>query len=258
MNFENLKLKDISYVVKFSPSVKNWSSKQRINHIIGIQFNGKVVHDLGYKKFTIGENCIYFLNQKDSFNAKVIQQSSAFSIHFTTYEPISTDSFSINIKDASEISSLINKIENLQIQYPAGNNLSASTFYALCALFDNIRAREYIRTDDRILKSKDYLDMHFKEEHCLENALKISQLSRRRFNDLFKKQFNSTPNKYIILKKIKLAQNLLSVGLLSITEISNLCGINDIYYFSKLFKSVVGITPKDYRKSTKTNTKNFP
>ena len=141
-------------------------------------------------------------------------------------------------------------MEKLQVVYPSGNNLSVSTFYMLCSLFDNIREREYIKSDDRIIKAKEHIDLYFKEVDCLEKACSLSKLSRRRFNDLFKKLFGVTPNRYAVLKRIELAENLLSLGSLSVTEISSMCGFSDIYYFSKLFKSIVGISPKAYKKRT--------
>ena len=164
MEFTNLRLKEVHCVVKFSPTEKFWTASNRINHIIGIQFKGKVLHDFGYKKFTIGENCIYFLNQKDKFSAKVIEQSSAFSVHFSTYEEIDTDSFCIKINDNSEISSLLSKMDNLNTLYPAGNNLSASVFYTLCSVFDRIRVREYAKTDERMIKAKEFVDLNFKDK----------------------------------------------------------------------------------------------
>ena len=41
--------------------------------------------------------------------------------------------------------------------------------------------------------------------------------------------------------------NLLNTTSLQIQTISQLCGISDVNYFSKIFKKYTGLTPKEYR-----------
>lgn len=45
------------------------------------------------------------------------------------------------------------------------------------------------------------------------------------------------------------AKSLLIEGEYSISEISAMVGYPDIYYFSKLFKKVEGLSPENYRAS---------
>ena len=47
------------------------------------------------------------------------------------------------------------------------------------------------------------MDLHFKEDGILALAAQKSELSRRRFNDLFKQQYGITPNDYLTDLKIK-------------------------------------------------------
>ena len=42
---------------------------------------------------------------------------------------------------------------------------------------------------------------------------------------------------------------------MSIIEIANLCGFEDQSYFTKVFKNIVGITPKKYRENRGKNEK---
>jgi YesN/AraC family two-component response regulator len=49
------------------------------------------------------------------------------------------------------------------------------------------------------------------------------------------------------MKKIELAQGLLSVGGITITEISDKCGFSDVYYFSKVFKQFTGKSPSNWK-----------
>ena len=51
----------------------------------------------------------------------------------------------------------------------------------------------------------------------------------------------------ITVKKIEQAKDLLSAGGISITEISELCGFSDVYYFSKTFKQICGMPPSAWK-----------
>ena len=91
------------------------------------------------------------------------------------------------------------------------------------------------------------MDTHFKERNCLKHAIETSNLTQRRFNDLFKQTFSITPNRYLTVLKIEFAKKLLKLGNLTIMEIADLCGFSDIYYFSKLFKKETGSTPTTFK-----------
>lgn len=247
MNFSNLKLKNIDFVIKFRSKQKRWSAKNRLNHIIGFQSKGRGKHDFGYQEFVIGEKYIYFLNQKDNFDVEMYEDCFSYSVHFTTYEPIEDDSFSFKINNEDEIVALLDKIEKQKNLSPDADNLASSYFYKLCSVFDELREKSCSYADKRIASAKEYIDVNFKEKTCLEDAYKLCNISRRRFNELFKNSYNITPNKYVVSRKIELAKQLLKSGSLSVSEISDTCGFSDVYYFCKVFKDRTGYTAREYK-----------
>lgn len=247
MRFEDLKADNISLVVKYKSSLSSWEAKQRNDHIIGIAFSGSELHDLGYKQFSIGENCIYFLNQKDDFYVHTDDSALCHSIHFTTIEPVETDSFCIKLNNTDEIVRLIEKIDRQSKISTNGSHRLFSDFYKLCAVFNDVFSKKYHPCDPRMITAREYIDLNFTEPDCPENACRTSGLSYRHFCSLFKTVFNITPSRYITVKKIQLAKTLLKTPAVSVEEISRLCGFNDVYYFSKVFKSETGITPSAFR-----------
>ena len=245
MDFSKLRVQEIHTVLRYKPTSTQWTVKNRRHHIMGIQLSGKALHTFKYGKFVMPENCIYFLNQKDDYKVNVIEQTEAFSIHFTTYEDISTDSFCIPIADSTNLFSAIKKAENAK----ASNNefVLFSLFYSICAEFEKIRNKTYFPKDKRIIVAKEYIDIHFLEKGCLDVATEESGVCVRHFRELFRNSYNITPNKYILSKKIEYAKALLSTSSISISEIAALCDFSDMYYFSKVFKQQTGMPPSRWK-----------
>ena len=73
-------------------------------------------------------------------------------------------------------------------------------------------------------------------------------LSESRFMQIFKKMVGTTPQKYIENKRLEAAKGLLMASKLRISEIANMVGYHDAYYFSRIFKKVYGISPREFAK----------
>lgn len=249
MDFFDLKIKEIDTVVKYTPTSNSFTTKNRINHIIGIQLAGKSIHKFKSRQMLLESPSIYFFNQRDDYSVDVIERSVAFSVHFKTYEPIDTDTFFIHITQTNEIVRLLNIMEK-EI-FAAKNRFRLfSYFYYLCSLFSNIYEKKYYTKDIRIINAEKYISAHFKDNNCLHDAAKICNLTQRRFNDLFKNHFDTTPNRYITNLKINYAKKLLQTNYLTVSQIAEMCGFKEIYYFSKLFKKETGFTPTEYKNKT--------
>lgn len=249
MQFENLHIKDVTNVVSFIPNSKQWVAKDRETHFIGISLKGKAIHTFENQEFTLSENCVYFFNKKDNYMTFVLEQSEAFSVHFTTYESISTDSFYIQINNNATIVSLLEKALHL---YNKNDHLALhSVVYALCSEISNLKHRHYFPKDKRMTNAKEYIDLNFCNADCIDEVIKESSLTQRRFGELFRKAYNITPHGYIIKLKIEKAKTLLSSGKYSISSIAAICNFSDAYYFSKVFKKETGVTPSKWKSANK-------
>ena len=247
MNFSDLKVKKLTNILKHTPTMKKWQSKNRQTHIIGIQLCGNMYHEIGEGRLTLTENCLFFFNQKDDFCAYVKELGESYTIHFTTYEPIDTETFAVRTQNPIEAISLLEGIERAMQLQDGGENLALSGFYRFCYTLEKLSLQAYHPRDTRIANAKQYLDLHFREIGALGLAAECSGLSRRRFNDLFKGQYGITPNTYLTDLKLNAAKALLVNNSVSVKEIAELCGFEDSYYFSKLFKKHTNLTPTQFR-----------
>ena len=75
-----------------------------------------------------------------------------------------------------------------------------------------------------------------------------SELSRYHFIREYKRQTGQTPMQAFQHLKVSRACYLLDMTDLSVADIAQQLGHDDPYYFSRLFKKVMGMAPRDYRR----------
>ncbi len=105
--------------------------------------------------------------------------------------------------------------------------------------------------DKRILNSVAYLHRHFKENTSLEALAAMENLSISRYRDVFKAHTGFSPTDYRMVLRLRHACELLTQSSSTMTEIALDCGYTDVYYFLRIFKAKEGMTPGEYRASTR-------
>lgn len=69
-------------------------------------------------------------------------------------------------------------------------------------------------------------------------------------NRQFKKLTGQTIFAYLNKLRIEKAKQLLSTGFYTVTDVASRTGFHDVYYFSKVFKKLTGMSPGKYNQST--------
>ncbi len=102
---------------------------------------------------------------------------------------------------------------------------------------------------DVIEQIKAYIGENYQENITLQSLSEQFYLHPIYLSKLFKNKTGQNFIDYLTLVRYTVAKRLLEESKLKIYEISDLCGYKSSKYFSKIFKSMSGFTPKDYRKS---------
>lgn len=111
--------------------------------------------------------------------------------------------------------------------------------------------RERTHTDHRgVLRIIDFYEENYGKAFTLEDVTKLVNYSPYHFIKIFKYHTGQTPIEYLVNLRIEKARALLREGHLSITDVAHRCGFRNSSYFSKVFKSRVGLSPLRYRKET--------
>ena len=99
-----------------------------------------------------------------------------------------------------------------------------------------------------VTRIKDHLHLHYTEPVTVELIAREIQLNPVYCGALFSKETGQTILQYTNQLRITKAKELLHFTNDPVSEIAAEVGIEDLYYFSRLFKKLVGISPSEYRK----------
>ncbi len=93
-----------------------------------------------------------------------------------------------------------------------------------------------------------YIEKNYNKKLTADIICENFFISKRNFFYIVKKFSSLSFNEYLTKIRIESSKNLLTTTPYSIEEIAEKVGYRDIYYFSKIFKTETGLSPKQYRK----------
>ncbi|MGG4213551.1 helix-turn-helix domain-containing protein [Paenibacillus sp. FSL L8-0638] len=100
-------------------------------------------------------------------------------------------------------------------------------------------------------KATRYMSEQLESTVSLEQLSRHVQVSKQHLNLIFKQSTGYSPVDYYLRMKIQRASQLLDLTNASIKEVSIQLGFRDPYYFSRLFKKIMGCSPLEYRNNLK-------
>lgn len=119
------------------------------------------------------------------------------------------------------------------------------------ALASYIQLQGMIRTSEltELQKLEIYLNEHYTEKLSLETVAAHLHVGRTKLCALAKKLSGGKSLSWLIAqRRVEAAKKLLIRGDMPISAVAEEVGISDYNYFTKVFRSVTGMTPSQYRK----------
>lgn len=127
--------------------------------------------------------------------------------------------------------------------------LSSKVYTFIMYLLNLMTGIPQKNTPALIVKALSYIDENFTNQIQIRDIAGNLHISHTYLTKLFQKNVGVTPIKYVNMKRIEYACYLLQNTDLSCETISEKTGIYDNAYFHKMFKSVKGMTPVQYKES---------
>ncbi|MEG1887872.1 MAG: AraC family transcriptional regulator, partial [Oscillospiraceae bacterium] len=104
-----------------------------------------------------------------------------------------------------------------------------------------------VRHSDILHKTMQYVKANYNQKITLDDVAAHVYLSRSYISSIFKEEMGETLFSYINRVRVEKSKTLLTNENVSLADVAGLCGFEDQSYFSKVFKSLTGVSPKKYR-----------
>ena len=93
---------------------------------------------------------------------------------------------------------------------------------------------------------KHYLDENFRSNITNQFLAERFGFVGSYLSSIFKTYYGVTPIDYVVKKRMEEGKELLEKGEMKIKEVADWLGYQDSLYFSKVFKRVTGMSPREY------------
>ena len=94
--------------------------------------------------------------------------------------------------------------------------------------------------------AKMYMEEFFANDLSAENIAAVVGISPSYLRTLFKKSEGESPIHYLNRIRIEHAKEMLTSKMFHLDEVALSCGFQNVYYFSRVFKSFTGVSPGKY------------
>ncbi|MDO5573072.1 MAG: response regulator [bacterium] len=119
---------------------------------------------------------------------------------------------------------------------------------ALCR--DKTEKAEVTDTDNgMILRVIEYIRTHYNKDISLPEAAELVGITPEYLSKLFAKEMGINFSTFLGDFRISMAKRMFSTGKYKIYEVAEAVGFHDTKYFNKVFKSIVGVSPSEYRRA---------
>ncbi|MFL5746708.1 MAG: AraC family transcriptional regulator [Niastella sp.] len=223
-------------------------------------------YQIGDKKSEVGPNQFFILpqNVEHAYGSTDDNPWSIYWIHFggdslpqmNSLQAVQKHFKPFYIKSSSEIQIMFSRMyKALELGYSTDNLIFAN----LClphflSLFIYNSKHTTVSPNDKLDVVDSailYMQEHINENISLQDLSSHYNYSASRFSSLFKQKTGYAPIDYFIQMKMQKASQQLDFSTNSVKDIALSMGFDDPYYFSKRFRKIIGLSPKQYRSQKK-------
>lgn len=216
---------------------------------IGIKLKGTTEINYNGNKFVYSDNTALYLPCEKrldvKYNKRYVLPGYGICVFFTSKKPLSEKPKLYDCKKTI----IPHLFGDMLYFHKTDNRLEEkSVFYKILCELDKTQSGNSATPFQK--KVTDYINGLTDANFHTENIMNLFNYSSDGFRHKFHKEFNMSPTKYVTLKKIEKAKELLAASNLTIAEISHRCSFEDCNYFSRVFKAKTGCTPSEFRKKS--------
>jgi AraC-like DNA-binding protein/quercetin dioxygenase-like cupin family protein len=238
-------------------------------HIFIYCINGQGWVEISGKRRKVRENQFFIvpLGAPHSYGAAELNPWTIYWVHFKGERSlqlalplIRNECNNVEINENSRIEDRLRLFEEIYASLDNGFTTDNMLYAGLC-LYHFLGTLIYVEQFRRTGISsagKDVVDLviHYMRENMekdvsISDLVKFSGYSTSQFNSIFKQRTGISPKQYYTQMKIREACKYLNFTDMKVNQLCYKVGIEDPFYFSRLFTKVMGCSPSEYRSTQK-------
>lgn len=106
-------------------------------------------------------------------------------------------------------------------------------------------------SDYYIKEAINYIEQNFQNNITIEDIAAVCGINRSYFGKIFRNSIGRSPQEFLMNYRMVKATELLKLTSLSIAEIGSAVGYENQLHFSRAFKTIYGISPREWRNQHK-------
>jgi AraC family transcriptional regulator, arabinose operon regulatory protein len=230
-------------------------------HILIYCINGEGWFEIDGQKYEVLPNSFFIIpaHKSHKYGANLENPWSIYWAHFTGSKSVDFVSFlkenneAIFIHPNPERNIMFDDIiSHIEMSFNEDNIVYANTSFShFLTTFKgsvfNPKPKKQSE-NDQISRIIVYMKEHLNETLTLEDLASEAGMSASHFSAVFRQKVQSSPINFFTFLKIQQACRLLENSEMRVKEIAYSIGYNDPYHFSRVFATLMGMSPRDFRK----------
>lgn len=140
-------------------------------------------------------------------------------------------------------------LQDLPERSPFALHLQTDLWYQLCMLYrDPIISARQTRKPNAFVTLLDYIEVSLPQKLTLDDLASYSGYSKSSLIRYFQENTHCTPMQYVAERRLDLAKRKLADSQLTVRAVAELCGFQNEFYFSTVFRKQTGLSPSAFRK----------
>ena len=253
--FDNAVITEIRLAIRVEPWIGKKQHADRASH--GLVLNDADTRaDYVFSDGTVlhtREWSVFYLPKHSTYRVVDTEPSACWAVNFETLGDIGEKPFLVQFRAGDPI------LDSFRQCVDAFNSPSEDRYLMLRRnLYDillRIRTKaagEYAPNRELLLirPAVEYISRHFAEPRVsMSDLAGVCRISESYLRSLFQKHYGIPPKEYLLRRRIRYAQTLLSSGQFPIQAVAEMCGFGSPCHFSREFSGRVGLSPKAYREA---------
>lgn len=165
-------------------------------------------------------------------------------------ETVLPRTITMSLEDVDALSNRMQQIYDCACQGTDRGDLLAlgHMYFFLAELLEQCgsQGRDGDMAADYVHRATDFIREHYVERITVDDVCQVLSISRSYLYKLFKRYYGMSPSNYLIRFRLEKARELLNAQQYPVNEVAERVGFSDHPYFTKRFRMVYDMTPREY------------